>query len=220
MRSYLALTLCLLALLPAPPLMAAQIYKCVSANGRISFQDTPCARQQHQQVLHDDSSDTAVAAAAATAPAEDVPAPTLRASPPPPRQPAIPVTLLFRCARATDGSAYVSRDGNPAPYLVPLGIIGGAGQIPLAQVYGGKDAARVGMSAPELAPHASAALIGSNYTQVRDQCWQLDVQQTCAALQQQYDANEHKLRNAFDSDKPPLLKREAQLNGQMAGCGG
>lgn len=207
---------CLLALLPATNVMAAQIYKCVGTDGRVSFQDTPCARQQHQQVLHDDSSVAAPVAPAPTSAQSHTPAPPH--SSPAPRQPAIPLTLLFRCVRATDGGTYVSRNGNPRPYLVPLGVIGGAGQLPLSQVYGGADAARVGISAPELAPHASAALISSNYTQVQDRCWQLNVQQTCAALQNQYDANEKNLRNAFDSDKPPLLERKTQLNRQMAGC--
>lgn len=218
MRTQHIVMFCLLALLPATTVMAAQIYKCVGTGGRVSFQDQPCARQQQQQVLHDNSSSAAVVAPAPPAPEDTAPTPARSTSPPP--QPAVPVNLLFRCVHATDGKTYVSRDGNPRPYLVPLGVIGGAAPLPLAQVYGGTDGARAGISAPELAPHASPALIASNYTRVQDRCWQLDAQQTCVALQKKYDANEDKLRNAFDSDKPPLLKRETQLHREMTGCPG
>lgn len=215
MRVQRTVMVCLLALLPATPIVAAQIYKCVGTDGRVSFQDTPCARQQQQQVLHDNNSPAAAASVPAPVQRD---APTPPRSPPASRPPPIPITLLFRCVRATDGKTYISGDGNPRPYRVPLGMIGGMGQLPLSQVYGGTHAASAGISAPELAPHASAALIGSNFTRVQDRCWQLNVQQTCVALQEQHDANAKKLRNAFDSDKPPLRKREAQLNRQMAGC--
>jgi hypothetical protein len=213
MRVRCALALMLLAT-PLSALPAQEVYKCVDTAGRISWQDTRCparARQQTERVPPATPGTPPViapdSAAAAPAPPASAPLP-----PPPPPQ-------LYACVRATDGKTYVSRDGRTRPYLAPLGMLGFIQQ-PLADVYGGRAGARAGNSAPELVPRPSSTLIGSNYTWVRDSCRPMSVDETCAALRDAYDANEDKLRNAFQSEQPPLLQREADLQKQLAGCQG
>ena len=123
--------------------------------------------------------------------------------------------MLYRCQKATDGSTYVSANGRPAPYAVPFGVLGAAPQ-PLGSVYGTGGA---GASAPELnRGNVTAGLVANNYVWVRDACRPMDAQETCESLQQQYDENEHKLRQAFKSEQAPFAKREAELEAQLVNC--
>jgi hypothetical protein len=204
------------ALLAAPTAVpAGDVYKCVDAAGHVAYQDSPCPSRQRQQVVRlPDVPPPGDVRAPAPPPPAPAPAATVAVSPP---VPVAPPPQLYACVRATDGKPYIDRNGEPRPYLAPLGMLG-VFQAPLAEVYGGRGGARRGMSAPELAPHASPGLIGSNYTWVQDSCRPLSVEETCAELQHQYDANQHALRNAFKTDQPPLLQREADLEKQLAGC--
>jgi hypothetical protein len=124
---------------------------------------------------------------------------------------------MYACVRATDGKTYLSDHGDPAPYQAPYGVVG-AGQLPLSEVYGA-DRGGAGISAPEAnRGRVSPGLVANNYVWVQDQCRELDVEETCQALQDAYDQNEQKLRNAFKSQRPPLERREAQLQAQLANC--
>jgi hypothetical protein len=196
------------------PAAAQRVYKCVDAAGRIAYQDVPCPQPARQQTLRVPELPTIPPPASVPAPARTVPvAPAAAGSAPPPPPPA----PLYACVRATDGKTYVSRDGRTRPYRAPLGMLGII-QPPLADVYGGRAGAQAGNSAPELAPRPSSKLIGGNYTWVRDTCRPMSVDETCAALRDAYDANEDALRNAFQSEQPPLLQRESDLQRQLAGC--
>ncbi|HET6804832.1 MAG TPA: DUF4124 domain-containing protein [Frateuria sp.] len=194
--------------------VATTIYECTAADGRVIYQDTPCRPGLQQRTMQVADAPPAPAPSAPTAPAAS-PAP---AAPPPAPGPAMPLPVMYACVRATDGKTYLSDNGNPAPYLVPYGVLG-AEQLPLSEVYG-PDRGAAGMSAPEAnRGRVTSGLVANNYVQVQDRCRELDAQETCQALQDAYDENEHKLANAFKSQRPPLEKREARLQAQLANCG-
>ena len=206
--------LCILFLLVVASLPAAAgtAYQCTDASGKMSFQDKPCSGNQRQQVLQLDDSQPAMPPppeATDTTVAEPLP-------PPPPPKPMAALPSMFACVRATDGKPYTSDNGDPQPYQVPYGILG-ASQLPLSQVYGGRNAA--GASAPELnRGRVTPGLIANNYVWVQDQCRELTRAETCRALRDAYDDNADKLRRAFKSDQPPLERREQELQAQLRNC--
>ncbi|NUR21435.1 MAG: DUF4124 domain-containing protein [Frateuria sp.] len=192
---------------------ATTVYECVGSDGRTVYQDSPCRPTQRQRRL--EMPDAPAAAPAPEAPAPSAPA---RAAAPPSPAPSAPLPLMYACVRATDGKTYLSANGNPAPYQAPYGMLG-AGQQPLSDVYA-PDRGAAGISAPESnRGRVTRGLVANNYVWVQDQCRQLDPGQTCEALQDAYEENAHKLRNAFQSQRPPLEKRDAQLRAQLASCG-
>lgn len=206
------LLLILGALATALPVAAETAYKCTGADGRVTYQDAPCPAHARQQTIILADPGSAAPAPQAPAPAQATPPPD---APPTAAAPAAPLPALYRCQKATDGSSYVSGNGRPAPYAVPFGMLGALSQ-PLGSVYGTGGA---GASAPELnRGRVTAGLVASNYVWVRDVCRPMDVQETCEALQQQYDDNEHKLRQAFKSEQAPFARREAELEAQLANC--
>lgn len=192
------------------------VYKCVGVDGTISFQDSPCPQHSKQQTLR-------MSAPPAVKPRAQPEPPPPKAEPPTAhrarQQTVEPIELpqLYACVRATDGKYYVSRNGHPRPYLAPFGMLG-AYQQPLAEVYGGRGAA--GASAPELnRGHVTPGLIGNNYVWVQDRCRAMSVPEICQQLRRDYEANEQKLRKVFKSERPPLEKREAELQHQLRACG-
>lgn len=197
------------------PLMAGTVYKCVNAGGHVSYQDTPCPHGQRQQRLHLSNAQVPSPPATPATSVASSPAPESKQEPPPRARPPPPV--LYRCIRATDGSAYLSRDGHPRTYLAPMGMLGAIRQ-PLADVHGSAQGAGVGMSAPELANKPTPGLIGSYYTPVRDVCRLLPPHAACIALRDQYETNEDAIHKAFKSDRAPLLQKRRQLHAQMVGC--
>ncbi|MDO1527546.1 DUF4124 domain-containing protein [Fulvimonas sp. R45] len=200
--------LLLLLLAAAPGAAATTVYKCITPDGRVSYQGSACAAGQRQQVMQ--LADPAPVAlppplpiAATQAPAPSAPPPV--AAPPP----AAPLPVLYRCVRATDGKTYLSGNGQPAPYLAPLGMLG---VLPssLADTYGAANHMGHGK--------VTAGLVASHYTWVQDSCRELGPRETCQALRDAWDENEDKLRRAFQSDQPPLLQREAELRAQLTNC--
>ena len=197
------------------PAAAGTVYKCTSAAGAVTYQDAPCPRTQQQQAIH----------LVDTQPAQ--PAPQLQeaapdaaeSAPPAPVQPipSAPLPVLYSCQRATDGKIYLSRNGDPQPYQAPFGVLG-AVQAPLASVYGPGGGG--GASAPGLnRGKVTSGLVANNYVWVQDVCRQLGPQETCEALQDEYDENEHKLKQAFKSERAPFEQREAELQAQLSSCG-
>jgi len=192
------------------------VYECTAADGRVTYQDTPCPAGQRQRTMQ--VADAPAAPLPATAPPAPA-APPEQPPPPPAPQPTAPLPVMYACVRATDGKTYLSDHGGPPPYQAPYGVLG-AEQLPLSEVYG-PDRGAAGISAPEAnRGRVTSGLVANNYVWVQDQCRELDVEETCQALQDAYDKNEHKLNNAFKSQRPPLEKREAQLQAQLANCGG
>ena len=188
------------------------IYKC-EAGGRTIYQQAPCAKDQRQQAIHlQDMAPTASQPVLPPAP----PSAPAEAAPPPPR-PFAPPPTLFGCIRATDGKPYTSRDGQPQPYMAPLGVLGAVSQ-PLADTYGSRDAAIA--SAPELnrGKGNAAAVATSNYVWVQDQCRPLSPAEACGVLRDEAEANQRAIRNAFKSERGPLEAKDAQLQQQLQGC--
>jgi hypothetical protein len=192
---------------------AETVYKCV-AGGQTIYQQTPCAKSQRQETLQLQDS------APADGRVEPIPAASQRedakAEAPPP-QPLNPPPRMFGCIRATDGKSYTSADGNPQPYLAPLGVLGAASGS-LSDTYGNPNSAVA--SAPELNRGRGnvGAIATRNYVWVQDQCRELSPAETCQALQADADATQRQIRNAFKSDRAPLDAKDAQLREQLQSC--
>lgn len=204
-----------LALLAASAAHAGTVYKCL-AGGQTIYQQTPCARAQHQETLQLEDS---APADGRVAPMPEAPAPRTAADEPEvPALPPAPPPRMYGCIRATDGKPYTSANGNPEPYLAPSGVVGDFGGS-LSDTYGGRNAAIA--SAPELnrGKGSVGALTNTNYIWVQDQCRMLSPDETCRVLQDDADANRKALRQAFKSDKPPLEAKDASLRKQLQGCG-
>ncbi|MGE7138909.1 DUF4124 domain-containing protein [Luteibacter sp. NPDC031894] len=190
------------------------VYKC-EAGGRTIYQQTPCAKNQRQRTIQ---LQDAAPAASRPAPAS-MPSPAQDAAvAPPPSSPPAPPPTLFGCIRATDGKSYTSPDGQPPPYMAPLGVLGAVSQ-PLADTYGSRGAAIA--SAPELnrGKGNAAAVATSNYVWVQDQCRPLTPAEACGVLRDEAEANQRSIRNAFKSERSPLEAKDAQLREQLKGCG-
>ncbi len=209
--------LCALALflLISMPAAAGTAYKCSAADGRVVYQDKPCASNQRQETVQLDDSQPLTSLPPSQPPAAEAttaPPPTA----PPPAQPAEPMPVLYSCIRATDSETYLTEQGNPQPYQVPYGVLG-ASSLPLSKVYGAPNGA--GASAPELNRNPIKAAFSANtYVWVQDRCHALTYQETCRALRDEFDDNATKLRRAFKSDQPPLEQREKQLLAQLRNC--
>lgn len=193
------------------PAAATTVYKCTAANGAVIYQGEPCAKTQHQQPIQliDEGP------AAVPVPAPDPTPVTAPAPPPPAAAPAAMLPVVYGCIRATDGKAYLSNNGNPPAYQAPFGMLG-AVQAPLGDVYG---LGGGGASAPELnRGKVTSGLVANHYVWVQDRCRELTPQETCSALQDEYDKNEHQLKQAFKSERAPFEKREAELQAQLGNC--
>ncbi|RAP58280.1 DUF4124 domain-containing protein [Oleiagrimonas sp. MCCC 1A03011] len=212
------LPLLLLSLLISAPAAADTIYKCTDRNGQVSYQDTPCTKASKQQTL--DMPAPPPVSHPPTAPPSAPPEPPPARIAPAPRPEPAPVTIpqLYSCVRATDGKVYVSRNGHPNAYLAPLGMLG-AFQLPLANTYGGKNAARRAASDPQLARgRITKGLVSGHYTWVQDRCRPMSPYEICLTLRGQLDEVEDKIRKAFRSDRPPLERQAAALRKDMVGC--
>lgn len=204
-----------MALMAGVPVHAETVYKCVAA-GQTIYQQTPCAKAQHQEAIQ----------LVDSAPADGKVAPMPGAPPPrddgdmpePSAPPAAPPPRMYGCIRATDGKPYTSRNGNPEPYLAPSGVVGDFGGS-LSDTYGNSRSAVA--SAPELSRGKGSvgALVNNSYIWVQDQCRALSPDETCRVLRDDADANQKAIRNAFKSDKPPLEAKDASLRRQLQGCG-
>lgn len=191
------------------------VYKCVTG-GQTIYQQTPCAKQQRQEVLQlDDSAPADGRVAPMPSPAPGQLTVTDETPPPAPRQ---PLPALYLCVRATDGKTYTSTNGHPDSYAAPLGVLGAVDN-GLANTYGSRNAAV--SSFPELnrGKGNASAVASTNYVWVRDACRPMSPAETCAALRDQNDANQKAIRNAFKSERGPLDAKDAQLRAQLQGCG-
>jgi hypothetical protein len=214
MNSLRALFAGCLLLAGVSPAAGQTVYKCTGAHGAVTYQDAPCPRAQKQQSIQLVDTQPAAVPAPPPAPTPDASevAPAPRAAP----APTAPLPVLYQCQRATDGKTYLSRNGDPQPYQAPFGVLG-AVQAPLASVYGPGGGG--GASAPELnRGKVTSGLVANNYVWVQDVCRELGPEETCQALQDEYDDNEHKLKQAFKSERAPFEQREAELQAQLANC--
>jgi len=210
------ITLLLLLVVTGGPALAGTVYKCSGAGGQMTYQDAPCARTQQQQTvqLSNDSSAPVPSTVAVSAPAS--PTATDEHASAPPLVPSVPLPQLYRCMHAVDGNTYVSSNGHPQPFLAPLGMLG-ALPTSLAQTYGQPGGA--GISAPEAnRGRITSGLVANNYVWVQDQCRPLSVPEICHELRDEYEQNAHQLQRAFQSDQPPLERRDGELRAQLTNC--
>ncbi|RUL70275.1 DUF4124 domain-containing protein [Dyella choica] len=178
------------------------VYKCRTPQGELVYQGTPCLRGQQQQTLQLD--DSSPRSAPLPEPAKSPPpAASTPAAPLPAPVPRTPPSAMYRCARATDQTTYLSSNGDPQPYYAPLAM---TGMLPTP----------LGHITPGVKPNA--AMVSSQYVLVQDQCAPMTPQDTCSTLRDQYDENERKLSRAFKSDQPPLLQREQALLAELSHC--
>lgn len=193
---------------------AETVYKCMAA-GQTTYQQTPCAKNLRQETVQLQDS---APANGQVAPMPDAPqrADAAVAAAPLP-QPIQPLPRMFGCVRATDGKSYTSADGNPQPYLAPLGVLGVAGGS-LSDTYGNPNNAVA--SAPELNRGKGnvGAIASSNYVWVQDQCRELSPAETCQALRSEAEATQRRIRNAFKSERGPLDAKDARLRDQLQSC--
>ncbi len=195
---------------------AASVYRCVGADGSVSFQDQACRSGQGQRIVHlpDAPPVQAPAAVPADAPTPDAntaAAPILVA-------PAVPAPDFFLCTRH-DGSRYPSEDGRGGSSAVPLGMLG----VPdrgLAQAYGGREG--IGVSAPGLRPipqiPAAQAPLADGYMWINDACHHATAQEACAYLRGELDAVRDQLKRAFSDTEAQLKQEQATLRERMRGC--
>jgi len=203
----------LLLLAISGPAAAGTAYKCSGASGQVTYQDAPCAKTQQQQTLQltNETAATAPPAVAWTS----KPA-VVDGAPVAPAEPGVPLIPLYRCMHAVDGDTYVSSNGHPQPFLAPLGMLG-ALPTSLARTYGQPGGA--GISAPEAnRGRVGPELVASNYVWVQDQCRPLSVPESCRELRDEYEQNARQLQRAFQSDQPPLQRRDSELQAQLTNC--
>jgi hypothetical protein len=189
-----------------PTLAAADtttVYKCGPSQGSVTYQSTPCAQGQPQQVMQLENNGPA--SSPLPTPVSNSPA-VAASTPTAPLPLNTPPAPMYRCTNAVNGNSYLSSNGNPPPYYAPLAVTGIV-PVPLGQTY-----------APAGHGAATSATIASHYVQVQDTCQAMTPQDTCSELRSQYDENERKLSRAFKSDQPPLLQRESELLAQLKHC--
>lgn len=194
---------------------AENVYKCITRQGDVAFQDRPCPTDAKQTQMS--LPDAPPAQAAATAPALPEADTNLPQAPTIAKPPA-PLPALWVCEKAEDGSRYFSRSGDPPVRYVPLGVLGYPGQS-LGQAYG---PGGIGVSAPEMRQipidHSPDAAIAGGYTPLQDHCMPASREQTCGWLQKQYGEVTHKLHNAFKDQRAILQPQADELASQLNGC--
>jgi hypothetical protein len=190
-------------------------YKCVSADGSVSFQDRPCPREasSSQFEYRDEQAAAARDTAPTSAPAQPTQAPMQNETPP--SGPDVPPPEFYACTRP-DGARYYSDNGVSVPYAMPLGVLG---YPPLSL----DSTAHLGVSAPEVShppilKPGSGSDIAASYVMVKDVCRRLPPEAACAALRSERDKIDRQAQRAFKEDRPPLEARRRTLDYKLAGC--
>lgn len=186
-------------------------YKCVSADGSVSFQDRPCppAARSSEFSYRDNEAIESRETRPPSAPVEPTHGPVQNE---PPLTPRAPPPEFYACTRP-DGERYYSDDGVSQPYAMPLGVLG----------YPGSPLGRAGVSAPELSrpPIAQAGTrsdIASSYVMVQDDCRRLAPDAACAALRSERDKLERQIGRSFKEERAPFQARLRVLDDKLAGC--
>lgn len=189
----------------------AQVYKCTAAGSATTFQDHACARGRHQEIIDVPAHAAAgylPPAVATAAPPPNADTPSIVAVPPTPPE---PLPVLYACVGAVNGKLYLARSP-PPPYLAPLGVMGYP-----PQSYGPSGGA--GLSAPELSrPRVGGSPAATGMTEVQDACLPATRAEACRFVRKQRDQNQHRLNLAMPHERPPLERRERQLQDQWRNC--
>ncbi len=216
MRCTVMLAAALLVAIATGRTQAASVYRCVGADGAVSFQDQACRAGQAQRVVH--LADAPPASAPAVASADAVVPDTDATTAPIVVAPTIPAPDFFLCTRH-DGSRYVSEDGRHGSSAVPISMLG-LPESDLAQVYGGRNG--IGVSAPGLRPipqiPVAQAPFAGGYLWVDDACHHASAQEACAYLRGELNAVQDQLQRAFSDTEAQLKQQQDMLRERMRGC--
>lgn len=217
MRRILMLAAVLLVAVATGRTGAANVYRCVGADGAVSFQDQACRSGQIQRVVHLRDAPSAPGPVAVP-PGANAPDMDAAAAPTTVAAPTTPAPDFFLCTRQ-DGSRYVSEDGRRGSSAVPISMLG-LPESDLAQVYGGRNG--IGVSAPGLRPipqiPAMQAPFAGGYMWVDDACHHASAQEACAYLRGELDVAQDKLRRAFSDTEAQLKQQQRMLRERMRGC--
>lgn len=212
----LILVASLCALTSAPRALAAEVFRCNSKSG-VSFQDTPCPREQTQSVVHLPA-DLEPASTPKIGPIDEDAAPKAVPVAPVHAPPHTPLPAFYLCTRQDD-SVYLSEDGIGGRSAVPLGMLGVPNRS-LADAYSARNG--IGVSAPGLRPiphiPASQAPLAGSYVWIDDVCHFANPREACSYLRSELDTVESKLRRAFSDDEPQLKQDEKSLRERARGC--
>lgn len=205
--------------------VAQTIYRCVDAQGDITYQDRACkagAKQTVEQFapaikLNPELPSATSFDALPPAPAAGESSASISESVPPKPLP-VPPPIWF-CTRAEDGTRYVSHDGATPSRWVPAGVLGIPGKS-LAQTYGpggggGVSAPGVKKTPISTSPRDSVA---ANFIEVQDECVPATLDQACEYLRDELSTIEKKLPRAFNAERATLEPRRAELRHLLEGC--
>lgn len=225
-RSLLRLCIAIAAFGMAASATAQTVYRCVDAQGDVTYQDRPCKSGTKQTVeqfapaIRRNPAEPAAASFDALPPASsststDASPPIVESAPPKPLP--VPPPIWF-CTRAEDGTRYVSHDGATPSRWIPAGILGIPGKR-LAQTYGPGGG---GASAPDMkkvpATRSPRDSVAANFIEVQDECVAATFNQACEYLRDELSAIERKLPRAFNEERALLEPRRAELRHLLEGC--
>ena len=215
--SFLApLLAAVLLVLTALPVYAqdVMIYRCISADGKLTLRDSPCAKGETQQVR-------------SMVRPKDAAAGIVRAKPAAPSAPAAPVREvrvvyrlpprpMYECVTA-DGEAYTSDNGEGNPRWVPAwtlgypvwshrsGVGGGHGNRPPRE--------RPGEGYPR--PPPSGVILPAGGTWVRDECHALPQQEVCSRLSDRRYEIIRRYNSALQSERRQLELEQRGIDARI-----
>jgi hypothetical protein len=216
------------AMLAGATLSDAQtIYRCVNAQGDITYQDRPCKADTKQTVEHfvppirvnPETPPTAsfdTPPPASTSSEQPAAEPVVEMTPPKPLP--VPPPIWF-CTRPEDGSRYVSHDGATPSRWVPAGILGIPGKS-LAQTYGPGGGGGVSAPGVKKVPKSTSPRdrVAADLIEVHDECEPGTLDQACEYLRDELMTIEKKLPRAFNAERATLEPRRAELRHLLEGC--
>ena len=202
-------------LAPAPWLWSQaaelRVYRCTAADGRVSLQDSPCAKDAVEELRTLRRPVDAPPAAAIATPVDEP------ASAPPPSRPAprAAVTPLFECV-THEGKTYESADGIGAMRWVPLWVLGLDPRAPrrsFVRTGATPSPPRDGPRAPATAPDPAALGAG---TWVQDVCYRLPEVQVCERRRAKLAELRRDRRESGAGERPRLRGEIDALAAQLS----
>lgn len=187
--------------LATSPAAAQVVHKCRDADGALSYQDSPCPAGTEQAPPRIDPPPRD-AGEATDALARAAPQPGAPRDAPRPRPSTASPLPLYRCTRYDGQRSYVSQDGTPRRYQVPLWTV-------LPEMIGTR-AGGVSMGGSRARPAPRNPVLGA-YTWVEDRCYRMSRAEQCAHWRQRDDEVYRQRRTAFSDTRPALDAEQAQL---------
>lgn len=208
----------------APAQEGTTVYRCTDARGKVSLRDTPCAKEQRQQIRQ--MMRPMDPAAAPKSPRETAPEP--RAAEPATRVVVVNAPRpMYECVDP-DGERYTSESAEGNPRWVPLWTLGypglaettvvrpGSGGV---RVRDGRVDARFRSGDVQRAVVPTIAAYGAG-TWIRDACYALPQSETCARLADRRDEIRRQFFNAQPSERARLTVEERGIAARLGDdCG-